>query len=1800
MADAYSYPLLVDIGENKVPRLKIKLIKYFQSKKSNGGDCEVDYENGSETAVLRFRKEEDQQKVLAKEVHEIGLDTGVLRMRVRLPPDETTKQPLNIHVLSTTDAAENEQPEPAASVQIEVKSGDDEAKEDEEDKVCSTMAVIEKLPESIQQEYLEMLVENVLKDSEFQVNSESYTLEIIPSLSCALVTFQSGKVNNDFVMRCPHNKNFIKKGLTAQPLEATKKVLVDDVKNISEDSLCLYFENEGGEVENVELKEAEQSAIITFSDPKVVKILKKEHRIGQEEIRVYPFYESLGIALYGEDMPLLKLPPAVTEPIDEALWRYLSDHQPAVETIQKCLAEHFCSVSLGRSAVCLSPIPSLLQEKDARDIVTKWKDTVKSALAQDLSHFQYLKLQPEPTKWEESEEKIRATLLKEDVTVVSDKASGVISVVGLMTDINRLEQTLREVINMIIKRVQRERFSVTQKIRVAPSIYHILCQDGLEDKLLSVYPELKMTFRKESAELVVSGLNDEILTASKVVCEASVALKRQNLQIDQPVLDFLKQEEPEKLTDTLLTSNKINAAFEITANQVQLLAVTDRGLTEAEGHLKNLLVSLNIQAEDSNVLKKPGWKDLVSRLENANNKPLRTVRVHTTDKEIVVSGYKDRVERVCAELKVFSTQYAEVEETVPIKRNAIVDYIEKADASWLGKVGDKVRVQYKKGGICLSGCRIHVTECKTLVNKHVSSLVYELFKVSKSGAKSFFQDKEAMYMSVIFSDTGCLAQLADETSDEQDDLRQFPTPVYLLQTPDGVEIAVCKGDMCSYPVDAIVNSSNQSLKLDGGLSAALLKAAGPQLQVECDKLIQSDGQLKPGDSVITNAGGQLSCKKIIHAVGPTFDSVNPSKARAQLRKAIKGSLELAEKYRCVSVAIPTISRNQGFPPNLCAEIIITAVKEYCDEKYDEITLRRIHFVNNDDHPVQLMESAAKQVFGSNGVSQSQQTTSTTPPIPVKPAHFDPNCLFQVQTKEVVDISVLKGNIENSTTDVIVNTVSKDLDLTKGAVSNAILRVAGRNLQQLVWENNQSANIGDVIATAGCNLKCKEVFHAVAPNWDNGKGSPDKILKGIFCECLGKAEDNSHTSISLPAIGTGILGFPKDHVALSLLKEISEFSSKKKPKHLKKVVIVLYPGDSPTIQAFTDEFKKQFPNATGGDGSSSAPQRAGPFSKVVSGSGIHETTMGNVAVQVVTGDITKESSEVIVNSSNNDFSLKTGVSKAILEAAGPTVQAECKILCNQPHQGMILTQPGNMSCKKILHVIGQADPVQINMVVKKALQLCQQNQFTSVSIPAIGTGQGNVHPRQVADAMLDAVIDVLSQNTSTTLKTIRIVIFQSPMLKDFFSSMQEREATQAATEAPKDKGWSFKNIKSKITSLFANNNDDPQKAEDFVIDPLLVDPACFHICSDSQAKVDSAKKWISDLITKEYITDDILDTGILNLSDADRQQIADIQKTEKVSIRIQSKNNQASITIEGLSSNVYKASKMINEMLKKTREEEDLKNKVALAGELADWQYQQAGLQFQSFDLMSNFELEQALKKNQPSVKVTVKGEDYTVTMPSGPATDSKGQTFEIKRIDKLKVEDIPDFWDPMPADKSCLAVTLQPGTPEHKEILSLFQASCKLTVIKIQRIQNPVLWKSLQIKKRDMEQRNKHQNNEKRLFHGTSEDTVDHINEHGFNRSYAGKNAAFYGNGTYFAVNASYSASDTYSKPNQNMEKFMYLCQVLTGDYEHGKQHMIVPPNKKGSLVEKYDSVVDDVTKPALFVIFHDAQAYPEYLIMFK
>lgn len=80
------------------------------------------------------------------------------------------------------------------------------------------------------------------------------------------------------------------------------------------------------------------------------------------------------------------------------------------------------------------------------------------------------------------------------------------------------------------------------------------------------------------------------------------------------------------------------------------------------------------------------------------------------------------------------------------------------------------------------------------------------------------------------------------------------------------------------------------------------------------------------------------------------------------------------------------------------------------------------------------------------------------------------------------------------TDVIVNTISEDMNLQQGAVSTAILSAAGESLQDAIYIEARSSKLhyGDVVVTDGYRLRCQLVFHAVSPFWDNGDGQAEEV------------------------------------------------------------------------------------------------------------------------------------------------------------------------------------------------------------------------------------------------------------------------------------------------------------------------------------------------------------------------------------------------------------------------------------------------------------------------------------------------------------------------------------------------------------------------------------------------------------------------------------------------------------------------------------------------------------------------------------
>ncbi|CAI9539491.1 unnamed protein product, partial [Staurois parvus] len=127
------------------------------------------------------------------------------------------------------------------------------------------------------------------------------------------------------------------------------------------------------------------------------------------------------------------------------------------------------------------------------------------------------------------------------------------------------------------------------------------------------------------------------------------------------------------------------------------------------------------------------------------------------------------------------------------------------------------------------------------------------------------------------------------------------------------------------------------------------------------------------------------------------------------------------------------------------------------------------------------------------------------------------------------------------------------------------------------------------------------------------------------------------------------------------------------------------------------------------------------------------------------------------------------------------ESECARLGTQPNNGYVVTQGGNLHCKNIIHIFVKPKPDLIRKCVMEALHICERQQATSVAFPAMGTGAGRVSYADVADAILDAVVDFVKSKSAVTVQHVTMVIFQQTMLKDFHDSMKKKEPPAAAKQ-----------------------------------------------------------------------------------------------------------------------------------------------------------------------------------------------------------------------------------------------------------------------------------------------------------------------------------------------------------------------------------------------------------------------------------
>ncbi|XP_077305873.1 protein mono-ADP-ribosyltransferase PARP14-like [Lithobates pipiens] len=1780
-------------GPQKLKKLRNKLQLYFGSKsKSDGGECEIrDTDCTQGYILIHYKEETARDRVLQRKTHELKLPDGTtLQLEVRLPED--------IQSTETSPAPRDEAGDckTKKSQKLPGKPTPERCPPEVSPSRLSSLVLIENIPDSCTSEILNLLVENI---SDRSVDVDFY-IERIPEIQSAVITFTCDIDIADFIGKFSGSPRVKQQKITAKSLEETRSVRVEGIpRNTPEDMVTLYLEsarNGGGSVEDLKMLSDEGAALVTFQQAGVLKtVMTKQHMLNNKKISVYPYYPSIGHCLYGKDGPHIEMPDSVEIPICPHILAFILKDGQIKLNVEKEMANVSCDITWPNvdhptPAMKLSLSRNLSSHlRTLAKIVPTWSDNIHRKFNAFISKYKATECDLKPPVWEAIKEKSSSydgVLIKPDL--VAEKAF----IVGISEDVQKIEPIFRKQVEETTRQLSR----VEDEVLLEPEAYKLMLEQGLEESILEDSPHVKISYDGTSKAVKLYGPRDEVLTTKCEILNIKQGLNYKFIHLDPHLIKFLKEVDNEELSSSLLMKNNIKATFQVKDNAVMLTGYSDEDLRNGEEAMKKELVCKRISVEDKSVTQIPEWRNLKSFLKEMFNADGIVVSIEEfpmkDGAEVVITGLSSPAEETYEQIHDFVGKNTVVGKDIKLKSVAVLQFMEeKRKQEWNGII-QKVEVAKKQNFISLSGPKSYVEEAETSIGKMISKIFSDTLYIDKPGVKKAFIEHEEMYVSTVRNKYNCVMHLQKEVDDRISHLNEFRCQVSLQK---GATMVLYKGDLCQHNADAIIISSDKNLKPTGGPALALVKAAGPDLQKECDRILQKEGELEPGECVITDVSN-LSCKKVIHAFGPGLDRKGDSKCERLLRKVITESLEMAAGYGQSSVALSVGDFvTSGAPLDLFAQNIVKAIKTYTESQVGANTIKNIHLVDSDEGILKTITEFVNEEFEQKHVQVPSKHGTKRKTTPKKVERTIKASDQMVTTREGLNITIKQGNIENSTTNVVVNSVGTELNLNSGAVSKALFRKAGNKLQDLLTTERQGKPVedGSIFVTDGCALPCEIVIHAVVPEW-NGDSSKT-ILRKILSDCLSTAESKQYRSITIPAIGTGMLGFPKNIVATSMYEEILEFSSKKQPQYLKQVDFMLHPSDQETIKAFSSELEKKI--NTGGQKKEEKPQTL--FGNVKSpAQNVYEMKIGSLTYQVKTGDITKEKCDVIVNSTNNTFNLKSGVSKAILEGAGPNVENECATLGTQPNNGYVVTQAGNLHCKNIIHVAGHTKPALIGQCVTNVLQMCERQQATSVAFPAMGTGAGGVSSAAVADAILDAVVDFVKSKLAVTVQHVTMVIFQQPMVKDFHDSMKKKEPQPATTS----QSWFSRLTSALFGTSHSDKKKDSKEEEEVVEEPKVfelrenIEPAIVHLCAESRESVKAASDWLQGLAIKDQHDNTITDTWIQELDDKDHDVLAQLQRDNGVYIGFDSP--QSTIKVTGRTKDVLEVSNRIQAMIKDVRDKKMREQEAELLSNVVEWGYYQ-GTNCIPFDKMTNMELEKAYTGNL-AVDIHIAGVKYKAIAELKSALDPKGNKITLQRNPKNAESLVtPPYWDKMEGT-NLKVVPLNSSNSDYSEVEGLFTQTCQMRIIKIERIQNKHLHQNYQIKKNSIDTKNGNKSNEKRLFHGTESSTTDNINLNGFNRAYAGSNAAKLGKGTYFAAEAIYSAEDTYSKPDTNGYKYMYLARVLTGVYCVGNAAMIVPPAKSPSNpTDLYDSATDNLSTPSVFVIFNDVQAYPEYLITF-
>ena len=124
-----------------------------------------------------------------------------------------------------------------------------------------------------------------------------------------------------------------------------------------------------------------------------------------------------------------------------------------------------------------------------------------------------------------------------------------------------------------------------------------------------------------------------------------------------------------------------------------------------------------------------------------------------------------------------------------------------------------------------------------------------------------------------------------------------------------------------------------------------------------------------------------------------------------------------------------------------------------------------------------------------------------------------------------------------------------------------------------------------------------------------------------------------------------------------------------------------------------------------------------------------------------------------------------LSKTIVRASGAQVEDECRNLGQQPVETAVITSGGNLATPNIVHmVVNSSEKNHLQQCLERCLQLADTTGLKTISLAAVGTGEGGF--AVVDSAQLTVRALKISLENCMNLRHVRIVLFQASLMQAF--------------------------------------------------------------------------------------------------------------------------------------------------------------------------------------------------------------------------------------------------------------------------------------------------------------------------------------------------------------------------------------------------------------------------------------------------